>query len=90
MAKQRNMGGGSFERPTQKTSYIIKRLWKYLSPYKWLLALAAALSIGGNALALIGPKLSGFAIDAIEAVGGVDFAGVFKYAGLMIAFYAAS
>lgn len=90
MAKQRNMGGGSFERPTQKTSYIIKRLWKYLSPYKWLLALAAALSIGGNALALIGPKLSGFAIDAIEAVGGADFAGVFKYAGLMIAFYAAS
>lgn len=90
MAKQRNMGGGSFERPTQKTSYIIKRLWKYLSPYKWLLALAAALSIGGNALALIGPKLSGFAIDAIEAVGGVDFAAVFKYAGLMIAFYAAS
>lgn len=90
MAKQRNLGGGSFERPTQKTSYIIKRLWKYLSPYKWLLALAAALSIVGNALALIGPKLSGFAIDAIEAVGGVDFAGVFKYAGLMIAFYAAS
>lgn len=90
MAKQRNLGGGSFERPTQKTSYIIKRLWKYLSPYKWLLALAAALSIGGNALALIGPKLSGFAIDAIEAVDGVDFAGVFKYAGLMIAFYAAS
>lgn len=90
MAKQRNTGSGSFERPTQKTSYIIKRLWKYLSPYKWLLALAAALSIGGNALALIGPKLSGFAIDAIEAVGGVDFAGVFKYAGLMIAFYAAS
>ena len=90
MAKQRNMGGGSFERPTQQTSYIIKRLWKYLSPYKWLLALAAALSIGGNALALIGPKLAGFAIDAIEAVGGVDFAGVFKYAGLMIAFYAAS
>lgn len=90
MAKQRNLGGGSFERPTQKTSYIIKRLWKYLSPYRWLLALAAALSIGGNALALIGPKLSGFAIDAIEAEGGVDFAGVFKYAGLMIAFYAAS
>lgn len=90
MAKQRNLGGGSFERPTQKTSYIIKRLWKYLSPYKWLLALAAALSIGGNALALIGPKLSGFAIDAIEAAGGVDFTGVFKYAGLMIAFYAAS
>lgn len=90
MAKQRNLGGGSFERPTQKTSYIIKRLWKYLSPYKWLLALAAALSIGGNALALIGPKLSGFAIDAIEAEGGVNFAGVFKYAGLMIAFYAAS
>lgn len=90
MAKQRNLDGGSFERPTQKTSYIIKRLWKYLSPYKWLLALAAALSIGGNALALIGPKLSGFAIDAIEAAGGVDFAGVFKYAGLMIAFYAAS
>lgn len=68
----------------------MKRLWRYLFRYKWLLLLAAVLSIGSNVLALIGPKLSGFAIDAIEAEGGVDFAGVLRYAALMLLFYAIS
>ena len=49
-----------------KKTYILRRLWGYFKEYKWLLALAIALTIAGNVLALIGPKLSGFAIDAIE------------------------
>jgi ATP-binding cassette subfamily B protein len=59
--------------------------------YKWNLLLAVALSLGGNAFALLGPRLSGYAIDAIEpGIGKVDFATVFRYAWLMIIFYLAS
>ena len=57
--------GGAFEKPKGKPSAILIRLWKYLYHYKWMLLLAATLSIGGNLLALVGPKLAGFAIDAI-------------------------
>ena len=81
-------GGGAFERPTVRSGIVLKRLWKYLYAYKWLLALAALLSIGSNMLNLIGPKLSGYAIDAIKpGPGQVDFAAVFYYAGLMLVFY---
>lgn len=60
-------------------SYLLRRLWRYFRPYKWMLALAIVLTIVSNVLALIGPKLSGLAIDAIEpGVGRVDFATVFR------------
>ena len=49
-----------------KKTYILRRLWRYFKEYKWLLALAIFLTLAGNALALVGPKLSGLAIDAIE------------------------
>jgi len=71
-----------------KTAYILKRLWKYFYQHKWLFLLALALSITSNLLALVGPKLSGFAIDAIEpGKGKVNFPVVFYYAALMIGFY---
>ena len=74
-----------------KKTYILRRLWKYFREYKWMLALAILLTIAGNALALVGPKLSGFAIDAIEpGPGKVDFATVFRYAGYMALCYALS
>ncbi len=64
------------------------RLWAYLYRYKWLLALAAVLTIAGNLLALAGPMLSGYAIDAIEpGAGRVVFQKVFFYCGLMAGFY---
>ena len=85
---RRGPGGGAFERPTVKTTTILRRLWKYLYSFKWLLLLALILSIGGNLLALVGPKLSGYAIDAIApGVGKVYFPDVFRYAILMIIFY---
>lgn len=72
-------------------SYLLRRLWRYFRPYKWMLALAIVLTIVSNVLALIGPKLSGLAIDAIEpGVGRVDFATVFRYAGYMVVLYVAS
>ena len=67
---------------------IILRLGKYLWQMKWLLLLALALTIGGNTLSLLGPTLSGKAIDCIGTqAGGVDFAGVKHYALLMVLFY---
>ena len=60
----------------------------YLMQYRYWVLLALALTIGSNLLALIGPMLSGYAIDAIElGVGNVDFPRVFYYAGMMVVFY---
>ena len=70
---------------------LLMRLAKYLISAKWLLLAALMINIISNLLALIGPRLSGSAIDAMTGGrGNVDFPTVFRYAGLMIAFYAVS
>ncbi len=67
------------------------RLGAYLYQFKFLLLLALALAIGSNMFALVGPKLSGFAIDSMKlGTGKVNFDQVFYYAGIMILFYIAS
>lgn len=71
--------------------YTLSRLGKYLFRYKWLLFLAILLTVGSNLFALIGPMLSGYAIDAIEpGKGSVEFDRVFYYAAWMAGFYVAS
>lgn len=71
--------------------YTLSRLGKYLFRYKWLLFLAILLTVGSNLFALIGPMLSGYAIDAIEpGKGAVEFDRVFYYAAWMAGFYVAS
>ena len=72
------------------TKYIMKKLGHYLYQYRFLIALALALTLLSNALALIGPSLSGSAIDAITGPGTVDFGTVAHYAILMIIFYLTS
>ena len=78
---------GAFERPVQPAGQILKRLWTYMQPHLWGLVLAAALSILGNVIGLVGPRLSGRAIDAILGISGVDFPNVFRYALLMVGCY---
>lgn len=81
----------AFEKPRAGAKAILRRLWRYLYHYKWLLAAAVALSLTGNLLALAGPKLSGYAIDAIRpGPGRVDFTTVFHYAKRMLVFYFAA
>ena len=93
MAKPQKMPGpgprgGVYEKPTGRAKPILLRLWGYLSHDKWLLLLAAVFSVSANLLALLGPKLSGTAIDAIRpGKGAVDFDTVFRYAALMLVFY---
>ena len=67
------------------------RLGQYLFYEKWLLSLALACTFGSNLFALIGPRLTGYAIGAIEpGKGAVDFSRVFYYAGWMAVFYLVS
>ncbi len=69
----------------------IKGLWNYLCRYRGLLCLAVILTISSNLLALVGPMLSGSAIDAIGSKKGeANFQKIFFYAGLMILFYIVS
>ena len=73
-----------------KKSAVILRLLGYLGVHKKKLALALGLTIFANAMALVGPQLSEYAIDAIERESGVDIPAVVKYCVLMLLFYALS
>lgn len=62
-----------------------------MSPYLNLLILAVALSIASNLFMLVGPMLSGYAIDAIEpGFQKVYFSKVYYYVAWMLGFYIAS
>jgi len=74
-------------RAHRPAGYLIKRLCKYLLRHKLLLLLAFMLMIGSNLLALLGPFLSGLAVDAVAKKGGVDFNNVFLYCALMLGVY---
>lgn len=64
------------------------RLGRYLYRFKGLLIICVILSIASNLLMLLGPLLSGYAIDAIQpGPGKVIFERVFFYCGLMLIFY---
>lgn len=71
--------------------HTILRLGNYMLRYRWQLTLALFMTIGSNLFALVGPMLSGYAIDAISlGPGSVDFTRVFYYAAWMAGFYVVS
>lgn len=82
------------EKKQEKKRYskgTILRLGKYMWEHKWLLLLAFICTIGSNLFSLIGPKLTGLSIGAIElGKGAVDFQRVFYYAAWMAVFYVIS
>ena len=82
--------GPAFARPKEKTGTVLLKLWRYLAKYRWIIVLAAVLSIIGNALGLVSPRLSGAAINAIEHESGVQFPVVIRYVVAMILVAAAS
>ena len=77
------------EKP-KDTKYVLKRLWNYLAKYKLMILGVVFLACFSNLFALIGPYLSGKAIDSISAETGVDIQSVIFYVLLMLIFYAAS
>ena len=76
------------DKPRMKTTQILKRLWKYLYKFKFLLFAALIMTVTSNLLALAGPSLAGQAVNAIGGVGQVDFPTVFWCCGLMLVCYA--
>ena len=82
------------EKKQEKKRYskgTILRLGKYMWEHKWLLLLAFICTIGSNLFSLIGPKLTGLSIGAIElGKGAVDFQRVFYYAAWRAVFYVIS
>lgn len=69
----------------------ILRLGKYMLRYRWMLALVFLCTLGSNLFSLIGPKLTGLCIGAVEpGRGAVDFGAVFYYAAWMAGFYVIS
>lgn len=81
---------GAIDKPKDRKKVLL-RLWTYLYAHKWMALGALALTVSGNLLALLGPALSGRAIDAIGmGPGQADFPRIFLYCALMIGFYALS
>ena len=73
-----------------KKSAVILRLFRYLGAHKGMLALALLLTVLANGIALIGPQLSEYAIDAIELESGVDLPRVAWFCLAMLICYAVS
>lgn len=88
--RRMSLAKGVQDKPKMKTAQILRRLWKYLYRFKFLMAAALFLTVVGNTLALVGPRLSGRAIDAIHGKGNVDFPVVYKCCILMLVCYALS
>lgn len=73
------IGGPQYQKLDKKTTgKIIKRLGGYILKSWPLFIVAVALTLLSNQLALMGPRYSGAAIDAITAASGVDFSAVGK------------
>ena len=71
--------------------HILRRLARFLRTYALRLALCLGLTVLSSLLSLAAPLLSGRAVDAVGTVpGAVDFPGVFRACGGMLACYALS
>lgn len=95
MRRERNLQtqaeAGKQKNRIQNRKGTILRLGSYMLHYKWLLLLAIICTFGSNLFSLIGPRLTGYAISAIEpGKGAVDFDTVIYYAAWMAGFYVVS
>ena len=84
---ERGIGG---DRPTGSKKAVIGRVFRYYLRFRGRVLAAFALMLASNLFALLGPSLSGKAIDAIDLKTGVDFSAVGFYCVLMAIFYIVS
>ncbi len=90
MLPEKGGRGASAEKlSSERKKAVVFRLWKYLSQMRFPLIIIGIVVVASNLFALIGPKLSEPAINAIKP-GAVDFDTVFYYVSLMVIFYVAS
>ena len=73
------------------TRGALRRILRYLGPWKYVIAAVALLSVMSNLLNLWGPSLAGSAIrEAAAGAGKVNFDAVKHFAGLMLLCYLGS
>ena len=84
------VGRGKAVEHAKDPKAALRFLWSYLSRFKLLLLFALFLTLTSNTLALVGPELSGTAIDALKGKGMVDFETAFRYAAIMAVFFVVS
>ncbi|AMC92841.1 ABC transporter [Erysipelothrix larvae] len=73
------------------TKRTLKNLSRYLMHSKWWFIFALSLTLIGDVLSLLGPKLIGLSIDTMRNPhGGVDFDQLYTYVGLMVFIYCVS
>ncbi len=86
---------GTATRPVNKKA-TIRRLLRYMMKFRWALLPALILTVISNALALVGPRLAGDAVNLIAgegsaaAQGGMDLNGVVRLCLQMLLVYALS
>ena len=74
--------------PMSKT---LRRLWRYIGKYRVLVVLAVILALTSSLLAIVGPRLSGMAINAINfGAGEIDMPTVYKCVIWMLICYVSS
>ena len=74
--------------PMRKT---LGRLWRYIGKYRILVVLAVILALSSSLLAILGPRLSGMAINAIDlGAGKVDMQKIYSCVIWMLIFYLSS
>ena len=78
------------EREKKDVKAIFLRLCGYIARYWYIFIPAILFTLVSNELALLGPKYSGAAIDAIAEKGGVNFTVVYENATRMILCYVIS
>lgn len=79
-----------FARRKVDTAFVIKNLLKYLKPYLPLFIIVFLANLAAVALSLLGPKLSGQAIDLIKPDGSTDLNGIWYYCALLTGVYVVS
>ena len=73
------------------TRGTLRRMLRYLGPWRWVIAAVAVLCLLSNLMNLWGPSLAGSAIsEAARGEGKVNFEAVWHYAGLMLLCYVGS
>ena len=87
---ERNGDRRQFEKKKVPMGKLLKRLWQYIGKHRRMVILALFLSVTSSVLGLIGPKLSGDAINAIVGKNNVNFPIVIRCAIWMLVCYALS
>lgn len=72
------------------TKYVIVNLFRYLKPWLPLFIIVFVANVAAGVLSLVGPKISGQAIDLIHADGSTDMNGIYYYCALLAGIYVLS